>query len=135
MPGEVFKRVGPAEKINTANRFSPLQGLHPPDPPDPPDSPSEESPSPRSVSKVRFDLTSTNSQLNQITKPVDHRLIKLDGTIAGVPAKILLDCGASHLYVNSKFVTKHKLSSSVDSSSAVRLSVTLADGSTKCPAA
>jgi hypothetical protein len=111
MPEEAKKLIGPAE---TRNQPSPLQGLHPPDPPAPPDT-----------------AVTPPPQINQITKPVgNHHLIKLDGTIADIPAKILIDCGASHLYVDSAFVTKHSLTSFINDSS-VRLSVTLADGTIK----
>ena len=131
-PLEVKKRVGPAEDITTANPFSLLQGLHPPDPPDPPDpSPSvlESVPPSSSVTPpaVRF---AAPPQMNHISKPVESRLIMLDGTLAGKPARFLLDSGASHLYVSKAFVTKHSLSTvATDDDSSVRLTVTLADGS------
>jgi hypothetical protein len=134
MSGASKKRVRPAEKITTENRFSALQGLQPPDPPDPPDpvTSSIVDPNPTTSTSghfktIRFQLP---SHINRIIQPVD-RLIKLDGTIAGVPAKILVDSGASHMYVNSSFVAEHSLSSLVDDSSSVRLSVTLADGTSK----
>src|SRR4051794_20960407 len=133
MPEEAKKRVRPAEDFTNANPFFVLQGLHPPDPPDPPDpiSPSLnlewDLPSPEPLKRtVRFKLP---SQINSITKPVVHRLIKLDGTLAGKPARFLLDSGASHSYVSKKFVTDHSLSiTTKDDDSSVRLSVTLADG-------
>lgn len=72
-------------------------------------------------------------QINQITRPLEHRLIKLDGTIGGVAAKILLDCGASHLYLNAKFVNAHPelVAAVVQTPDDERLTVTLADGTTK----
>ena len=136
MPEEAKKRVGPAEKITTANRFSALNGLHPPDPPDPPDdvpsvfpesviSPSP-SPSPPRRRAVRF---AAPSQLGHISSPVEHHLIKLDGTLAGKPARFLVDSGASHAYVSKAFVAAHALSTvSKDEARSVRLVVTLADG-------
>jgi hypothetical protein len=134
MPEEVKKRVRPVEKITTANHFSVLQGLHPPDPPDPPD------PSPPAVwedritgpdlhRKVPFQLP---TEVNHITKSVGHRLIKLDGTLAGKHASFLLDSGASHTYVSKSFVIRNKLSKVADGNEpSVRLSVTLADGTIK----
>ena len=76
-----------------------LHGLHPPDPPDPPDTSSSSivewnlpSPEPLQL-KVRFAVP---PQINNISKPIVSQLIKLDGTLAGKPAKFLLDSGASH---------------------------------------
>jgi hypothetical protein len=109
---EAKKRVRPAENITTTNPFSVLQGLHPPDPPDPSDT--------------------TPSQANNIAKPAEHRLIKLAGTLAGKPARFLVDSGASHQYVSKSFVAVHSLSTvTADDDRAVRLSVTLADGTVK----
>jgi hypothetical protein len=128
MPGEAKKLGGPAENITTANPFSVLQGLHPPDPPDPPDpSPSSvpES-SPPTSSPVRF---AAPPQINHISKPVENRLIMLEGTLAGKPARFLVDSGASHLYVSKAFVTKHSLPTvTTGDDNSVRLTVTLADG-------
>jgi hypothetical protein len=128
VPEEAKKRVRPAENITNANPFSVLHGLHPPDPPDPPDhAPSVlESVLPPPLKRViRFALP----QLNHISKPAEHRLIKLVGTLAGKPARFLVDSGASHTYVSKSFVTKHSLPTvTKDDDSSVRLSVTLADG-------
>src|SRR3954471_16280802 len=98
MPEEAKKRVRPAENIITANPFSLLQGLHPPDPPDPPDQAPivPESVSPPLQRVVRF---VPPPQLHHISKSDQHRLIKLVGTLAGKPARFLIDSGASHLYV------------------------------------
>ena len=75
---------------------------------------------------VRFaDLTATQP----FSKPIEHRLIKLVGTLAGKPARFLLDSGASHSYVSKSFVTEHSLSTSPRMMmSSLRLTVTLADG-------
>ena len=70
--------------------------------------------------------------MNQISKPAEHRLIKLTGTLAGKPARFLIDSGASHQYVSKSFVTDYSLSTvTKDDDSSVRLSVTLADGTVK----
>src|SRR4051812_31522415 len=107
MPEETKKRVRPAEDFTNANPFSVLDGLNPPDPPDPPD----QVPSvPESVPPLRRVIRFTLPQLNHISKPVEHRLIKLVGTLADKPARFLVDSGASHLYVSKSFVTKHSLS-------------------------
>ena len=130
MSKEAKKPVRPAENITTSNRFSELQGLHPPDPPDPPDSPLSlwELPNPFIPDKT-VQFTEPSPQINSVTNSVVHRLIKLDGTLAGKPARFLLDSGASHTYVSKKFVTDHSLSTySNDDDASVRLSVTLADG-------
>ena len=140
MPEAAKKRVRPAEKITTANRFSELQGLHPPDP-DPPDPPDAAAAPPLAVwedwltrpDKYREVRFQSPFEVNHIAKSVEHRLIKLDGTLAGVPARFLLDSGASHSYVSQSFVTRNKLSeaSADDGEHSVRLSVTLADGTIK----
>jgi hypothetical protein len=133
---EVKKRVGPAEKITTTNRFSVLQG-HAPDPPDPPDSLITLEPStaysldmtngtPASSSKTidprqaksRIpslkrshrrssdpSIRVTSSQINQL-KTQTSTLFKIVGTVAGVPAVILIDSGATGNFVSSKFISR-----------------------------
>ena len=89
------------------------------------------SPHSGSTRSVRF---GPKPQINQITRPIEHRLIKFDGTLGGVPAKFLLDCGASHSYVNAKFVGAHpSLRRAVTKKPAAveQLTVTLADGTSK----
>ena len=73
------------------------------------------------------------SHLNHISKSVENRLLKLDGTLAGKPARFLLDSGASHMYVSKSFVSSHRLATSFSKAneSSVRLTVTLADGTIK----
>ena len=53
-------------------------------------------------------------------------LIKLQGTLCGKPATLLLDCGASGDFVSSRFIAQHALSTLPASSSRA---VKLADGS------
>jgi hypothetical protein len=172
----VKKRVSPAEKITTANRFSALQGLEPdpPEPPDPPDPPGpgsapashsqsqyhRDAPSPKTprstcafTASLRSSnrkspakgsssssssqpthhplgqlvssdpLTSPPEQINQLTNP-GHPLIKVAGTVAGHSAVALLDCGATGLFISSRFVADHALGVSSTSSD----TITLADG-------
>ena len=132
---EVKKRVRPAGGINTANRFSALQGLAP-DPPDPPDPPpvvppvTDQSPlksvlvpvvSPRSpvptptprpkpphTSPRSVDTRSQARQINQLTTPKSG-LIKLNGFLADRPAVFLVDCGATGNFVSESFVSKSRL--------------------------
>ena len=182
---QVKKRVRPAEKITTANRFSVLQG-HAPDPPDPPDLHSESSPpvpsSPssdqrrasssssrsslkRAARKVRFanqsptnhigpkgleahpvrlnqsvvgemEVTKKTSprsllhphQVNQLTTPASQ-LLKLQGTVSGARATILIDCGATGNFISKSFVSRFvrkplPMEASMDT-------ITLADGSSQ----
>ena len=64
-------------------------------------------------------------QINQLTV-VSRRLIKLRGLVAGKPAVVLVDCGATGNFISSAFVRKHRLTTSSLSAPDV---VTLADGS------
>ena len=67
------------------------------------------------------------SRINQLATLVPRALIRLSGTVAGHPAVILLDCGATGNFISSSFVDRHRIaSSSVPQQSQL---VTLADGS------
>jgi len=124
---EVKKRVGPVEKITTANRFSVLQG-HAPDPPDPPDSfapdelpsaPSPQVPSPQTIDHRRTKTSPPSrrsrrsrsaappapSQINQL-KTQSSTLFKVTGLVAGTPAVILLDSGATGNFISTQFAAR-----------------------------
>ena len=65
-------------------------------------------------------------QIHQLHRSVPNtRLIKLNGTIAGHSAIVLVDCGATGQFVSSSFVSRHELPlAKVGSNSRI----TLADG-------
>jgi len=66
-----------------------------------------------------------HSQINQLTIS-SRQLIKLNGLVAGQPAVILLDCGATGNFVSSQFVARHCIRTSVSPQESI---ITLADGS------
>jgi hypothetical protein len=134
------KRVSPAEKITTSNRFSVLKGLAP-DPPDPPDRPHQTATAPIVLTPSPAHLTSSRPvgrrtyhssspigrEIHQLTTP-GSVLIKLAGSVAGQPAVVLVDCGADGNFVSSSFVARLPSKGSELQVSSSSSTITLADG-------
>ena len=68
------------------------------------------------------------SDVNNVSKTCDHPLIKLEGTVNGTKAVMLVDTGANGNFIDSSFVAKHHLSPLLTEQ---KHTITLADGSNK----
>lgn len=117
--------VSPVKKfsIPVSNRFFALQGHTTPSADE---RLSAQSPSSRAGASAPSSSPRVE-QINQLTTP-SRSLLKLKGLVAGHPAVILLDSGATGNFVRASFVKKHRIATSPLPQHDI---VTLADGSTR----
>ena len=88
--------------IPTSNHFNTIIGQQQ----DSNDQPSNNKAGPSSVSSI-----SNQAAINQLTTPT-RSLLKLEGSIEGKSAIVLIDSGATGEFISSSFVTEHNIKSS-----------------------